>query len=412
MSMRFEVEVIDPTEDYLALLRKAFDFPAVASLLRREDMSFTFDGMCGVAGPYARALFAELGVEPSALLNCDPKEDFGGGHPDPNLTYAAALVALMGLTPKGLPTPAASTAPVLGAAADGDADRNMVLGRGFFVTPSDSLAVIVAHAHLIPWFAAAGGIKAVARSMPTSGAVDRVAAALNLPFFETPTGWKFFGNLMDAHLLGKQELSPLICGEESFGTGSSHVREKDGLWAVLCWLSILAHHNAGTPLGQLVGVGDIVRAHWGRYGRNFYTRYDYEQVEGAKAQAMVDRLVNFAEKFAADGYSEEKPMPVAIGFMLSAVDEFSYTDPIDGSVSSHQGIRLLFSDGSRIIFRLSGTGSVGATVRMYIEKFQSPDDPDALETDMAVALAPLVDVALELSQLRQILGRDEPTVIT
>jgi len=217
---------------------------------------------------------------------------------------------------------------------------------------------------------------------------------------------------MDAHLLGKQELSPLICGEESFGTGSSHVREKDGLWAVLCWLSILAHHNAGTPLGQLVGVGDIVRAHWGRYGRNFYTRYDYEQVEGAKAQAMVDRLVNFAEKFAADGYSEEKPMPVAIGFMLSAVDEFSYTDPIDGSVSSHQGIRLLFSDGSRIIFRLSGTGSVGATVRMYIEKFQSPDDPDALETDMAVALAPLVDVALELSQLRQILGRDEPTVIT
>jgi len=218
--------------------------------------------------------------------------------------------------------------------------------------------------------------------------------------------------LMDAHLLGKQELSPLICGEESFGTGSSHVREKDGLWAVLCWLSILEYHNRGTSVGELVGVGDIVRAHWRKYGRNFYTRYDYEQVEGAKAQAMVDRLIGMAQSFAADGYGDANPMPVGISFLLSNVDEFSYTDPIDGSVSSHQGIRLLFSDGSRIIFRLSGTGSVGATVRMYIEKFQSPDDLDALEADMAEALAPLVDLALELSQLRQILGREEPTVIT
>ena len=257
---------------------QVFDFDAIGALLRRLDMSLVFDGMCGVAGPYARALFVdELGMDPACLHNCDPKEDFGGGHPDPNLIYAAALVTLMGLTSTGSPTPAAATAAVLGAAADGDADRNMILGRGFFVTPSDSLAVIVAHAHLIPWFAREGGVKAVARSMPTSGAVDRVAEALNLPFFETPTGWKFFGNLMDAHLLGKECLSPLICGEESFGTGSSHVREKDGLWAVLCWLSILAHHNQDTPAGQLVGVGDIVRQHWRTYGRNFYTRYDYEQ---------------------------------------------------------------------------------------------------------------------------------------
>jgi len=270
----------------------------------------------------------------------------------------------------------------------------------------------VAHAHTIPWFKREGGLKAVARSMPTSGAVDRVAAALKLPFYETPTGWKFFGNLMDAHLLGKPKLSPLICGEESFGTGSSHVREKDGLWAVLCWLSILAHHNADSAPGELVGVGDIVRQHWRTYGRNYYTRYDYEQVDATKANEMVAHLLSLAETFRRDGFGDHSPKPLEGGFALANVDEFSYTDPIDGSVSNRQGVRLLFADGSRIIFRLSGTGSVGATVRMYIEKYQSADDVDALEMETADALQPLVALALDIARVREFTGRDEPTVIT
>ena len=458
----FEVEVIDPTEDYLALLRQAFDFDAIAALLARPDMSMHFDGMSGVAGPYAKAILVEeLGLPASALTGCEPSEDFDGGHPDPNLTYAAALVALMGLTRTGAVTDddaKLAAAPVLGAAADGDADRNMVLGRGFFVTPSDSLAVIVAHAHLIPWFVREGGLKAVARSMPTSGAVDRVAAKLGLPLYETPTGWKFFGNLMDAHLLGKAQLSPLICGEESFGTGSSHVREKDGLWAVLCWLSILAHHNANTPVGSLVGVGEIVRAHWAEFGRNYYTRYDYETVPVEGANELVARLNAMAAEHTAAGYGPDNPRPMASGFVsrlrtrprqpwqapaspaplrapagprpaapdwarasphppspaqaLSTIDQFEYTDPIDGSVSKNQGVRVLFADGSRVIFRLSGTGSVGATVRMYIERYTPPSQPEALGLDTADALEPLVALALELAQVRELTGRDEPTVIT
>lgn len=236
----FAVEVIDPTEDYVALLRQVFDMGAIKALLARPDMSFLMDGMAGVAGPYAHALFVdELGLPPSCLKQCTPSEDFDGGHPDPNLIYAASLVERMGLKQDGSAAADAASAPVLGAAADGDADRNMILGRGFFVTPSDSLAVIAAHAHLLPWFARDGGVKALARSMPTSGAVDRVAEKLGLPLYETPTGWKFFGNLMDSHLLGGKpgNLTPLLCGEESFGTGSSHVREKDGLWAVPACLS-------------------------------------------------------------------------------------------------------------------------------------------------------------------------------
>jgi phosphoglucomutase len=246
-----------------------FDLAALRAFLSRPDMGFVFDGMHGVAGPYAHAIFGDvLGVPREALLNCQPSEDFNGGHPDPNLTYAAALARRMGLS-----GPTDAEPPVLGAAADGDADRNMIVGRRFFVTPSDSVAVIAANADALPWLARAGGLKALARSMPTSGALDRVAIELGLPLFETPTGWKYFGNLMDSHLLGGADLSPLLCGEESFGTGSSHVREKDGLWAVLCWLSILAHHNAATPCGQLVGVAQVVAQHWRRFGRNFYTRY-------------------------------------------------------------------------------------------------------------------------------------------
>ena len=411
----FSVEVFPCVEDHVKLLQKVFDFDAIKALLSRPDMSFLMDGMGGVAGPYAHALFVqELGLEPSCLRGCTPSEDFGGGHPDPNLIYAASLVELMGLKPDGSAAgdAAVASAPVLGAAADGDADRNMVLGRGFFVTPSDSLAVIAAHAHLLPWVARGGGVKALARSMPTSGAVDRVAAKLGLPLYETPTGWKFFGNLMDSHLLGGADLTPLLCGEESFGTGSSHVREKDGLWAVLCWLSILAHHNLHTPHGALVGVGDVVRQHWREFGRNFYTRYDYEEVDAAKANELVARLEELGARHAQEGMSAERPVALRNGFELVALDQFRYEDPVDGSVATKQGVRVLFADGSRIIVRLSGTGSVGATVRIYIEKYQPPGDEEALGAETAQALAPLVDLALELTQIAELTGRDAPTVIT
>lgn len=419
----FEVEVIDPVEDYVALLRQVFDFDAIRTLLARPDMSFAMDGMAGVAGPYARALFVdELGLPPSCLIKCEPSEDFEGGHPDPNLVYADGLVARMGLNSDGSVGSAAAVeaAPVLGAAADGDADRNMILGRGFFVTPSDSLAVIAAHAHLLPWFAREGGVKALARSMPTSGAVDRVAEALGLPLFETPTGWKFFGNLMDSDLLGGALLAPLLCGEESFGTGSSHVREKDGLWAVLCWMSILAHHNSGADgalgaadgSGALVGVGDVVRAHWRRFGRNFYTRYDYEEVDAAAAKQLVAHIAELGAKYSADGMAPDRPLEVAPGFGLTTIDQFQYEDPVDGSTSSNQGARVLFADGSRVVVRLSGTGSVGATVRIYIERYQPPDDEAALGAETAAALAPLVELALEMTKVAEFTGRDKPTVIT
>jgi phosphoglucomutase len=411
----FEVEVIEPTEDYVALLRRCFDMDAIRTLLRREDMSVVFDGMHGVAGPYAKAvLCGELGLPSSCLHHCEPSETFNGGHPDPNLVYAHELVATMGVTAAGGAAPSASSAPVFGAAADGDADRNMILGRGFFVTPSDSLALIAAHAHLIPWFANAGGLKAVARSMPTSGAVDRVAAAQGLPFFETPTGWKFFGNLMDSRLLGGATLDPLLCGEESFGTGSSHVREKDGLWAVLAWLTIVAEHNRQTPIGALVGVGDIVRQHWAHFGRNYYARYDYEGVDANGAARVLERLRGVSAMFTLAGHGPDRPQPLGTsGCALATADEFEYHDPVDKSVSKRQGVRLLFADGSRIIFRLSGTGSVGATIRIYLERYMpatAPAEQLALET--ADALAPLINLALELSQVHELTGRDAPTVIT
>jgi len=412
----FEVEVIDPAEDWIGLIRRAFDLEAIRKLLMREDMSLAFDGMHGVAGPYARALLgSELGVPATSLHNCVPSETFNDGHPDPNLVYAAELVERMGLTTAGDPigkTQAGSSPPVFGAACDGDADRNMILGGGFFVTPSDSLALIAAHSHLIPWFRADGGLRAVARSMPTSGAVDRVAEKLGLPLYETPTGWKFFGNLMDSDQLGGERLSPLLCGEESFGTGSSHVREKDGLWAVLGWLSILAYHNAETPIGQLVSVGEIVSSHWSTYGRNYYSRYDYEGVDAKGANEMLGKLREMAAAFESDGHGRENPLELAPGYSLMTLDEFEYVDPIDGSVSSQQGVRLLFVDGSRIIFRLSGTGSVGATVRIYMERYVSPATPEGLEMQTAEALAPLVALALDVSQVQELTGRDAPTVIT
>jgi len=385
----FEVEVIDPVADYLATLQEVFDFPAIKALLARPDFTMTFDAMHAVTGAYAGPILVDsLGADPASILNGVPKEDFGGGHPDPNLTYAAELVARMW----------AADAPTFGAASDGDGDRNMILGARFFVSPADSVAVIAANAvAAIPYFR--GGLKGLARSMPTSGALDRVAADLGVPFFEVPTGWKFFGNLMDA---GKCS----VCGEESFGTGSDHVREKDGLWAVLAWLSILAHANKDTPPatggGKLVGVGDVVRAHWAKYGRNFFSRYDYEGVESDKAAAMVDHLqAVIASAKPGDAYGS---------FTLATADDFAYTDPVDGSVSKNQGIRFVFTDGSRIIFRLSGTGSAGATVRLYVEQYSA--DPAALDQDAQDALGPIIGVALATSKLAEFTGRDKPTVIT
>lgn len=395
------IEVFDSTEDHVQLFKKLFDFAAIKKLLDREDFSFVFDAMSGVNGPYARRIFVEeLGAPESCLMNAIPLEDFGGGHADPNLTYAKALTKVMGVDSKGLPvTTKGHEPPQFGAAWDGDADRNMILGSRFFVTPSDSLAVIAANNSVIPFFQKKG-LRGVARSMPTSGAVDLVAKKLGVALFEVPTGWKFFGNLMDSkELYGGEDYTPFICGEESFGTGSNHIREKDGMWAVLSWLSILASRQTdGAPL---VTVEDIVRDHWKTYGRNYYCRYDYENVDKAAAERMMAGMV---ESFASLAGSTHR------GFTLREADEFTYTDPVDGSVSAHQGVRLLFADGSRIIFRLSGTGVAGATIRMYIEKYEAPEGNLAL--DAASALKELIQVGLELSQLQKHTGRKAPTVIT
>lgn len=413
----FEVEIISATEDYTKLVLSCFDVAALRRLFARPDFRFLYDAMHGVAGVYARRVFVdELGAPATSLLNCEPKPDFGGGHPDPNLAYAHELVHALGLRADGTPDPAVDPAHVVdfGAAGDGDADRNMVLGRRFFVTPSDSVAIIAANADAIRQFRDGGGVRGVARSMPTSAALDRVATTLGLRLFEVPTGWKFFGNLMDSHaLFGKEDFTPFLCGEESFGTGSSHIREKDGLWAVLAWLSILAARNADTPAGSLVSVEHIVRAHWARFGRNYYRRYDYEEVEKEKADAMIAalraRIAAFHERKTADADHAE---PVGAGFRLVNCDEFTYHDPVDGSVSPNQGLRFYFHDGSRLIFRLSGTGSVGATIRMYLEKFEGPEDPARLDLPAGDAMASLVAAALELAEIERHTGRTAPTVIT
>uniref|UniRef100_A0A671W896 Phosphoglucomutase 1 n=1 Tax=Sparus aurata TaxID=8175 RepID=A0A671W896_SPAAU len=335
-----------------------------------------------VVGPYVKKIVCEeLGSPANSAVNCVPKEDFGGHHPDPNLTYAADLVNAMKGGEYGF-----------GAAFDGDGDRNMVLGKhGFFVNPSDSVAVIAANITSIPYFQKTG-VKGLARSMPTSGALDNVAKAMQMQLYETPTGWKFFGNLMDAGKLS-------LCGEESFGTGSDHIREKDGLWAVLAWLSILATRKQS--------VEDIMKDHWQKFGRNFFTRYDYEEVDSDAANKMIKDLetVMFDPSFKGKKFSSgDKTYEVAIS------DNFAYTDPVDGSVSKNQGLRIIFSDGSRIIFRLSGTGSAGATIRLYIDSYEK--DPKKIYQDPQVMLAPLVDIALKVSQLQEKTGRTGPTVIT
>lgn len=381
---KFTVKVIDAVQDYADLMQSLFDFSAIKKLLS-SGFSMQFDAMHAVTGPYAQEIFVNrLGAPTTSLMNCVPSEDFGGGHPDPNLTYAEDLVNIMF---------AGEAAPDFGAASDGDGDRNMILGKNFFVTPSDSLAVLAANATLVPAYAS--GIAGVARSMPTSGAVDRVAAKLNIPCFETPTGWKFFGNLMDA---GKVTL----CGEESFGTSSSHVREKDGLWAVLFWLNVLAQKSTiGTP-----SVENILKSHWAEFGRNVYSRHDYETIPTDAANSVMQHIKAQFETLPKQAFATRTGKT----YTVSTCDDFSYHDSIDGSISNNQGIRILFTDGSRIVFRLSGTGTEGATLRIYLEAFE----PDAAkqQVDAQVALAEMITIAMQISQLTEKTGRNTPTVIT
>jgi phosphoglucomutase len=369
------ITIIDPVTDYAELMQSLFDFPLLKQSFSSGNITMLFDAMHAITGPYAKRIFVDfLGASPNSIINAVPLEDFGGGHPDPNLAHAHELAETM----------FSDTAPTFGAASDGDGDRNMITGRQIFVTPSDSLAIMAANAHLIPAYTK--GLAGVARSMPTSQAVDRVAAKYNIPCFETPTGWKFFGNLLDAGNI-------TLCGEESFGTGSDHVREKDGVWAVLFWLNLIAVKRQS--------VADIVHDHWKVFGRDIYCRHDYEAVDSTIAKAIVEHLRSQLPSLPGQIFGE---------YEVKFADEFSYTDPVDGSVSSNQGIRIGFVNGSRMVFRLSGTGTVGATLRIYLERFEP--DAEKHNQDAQVALADLIDLAEQLCEVKKRTGRTEPDVIT
>ena len=370
----FVIETVDPVDDYLALMERLFDFDAIRALFAR-GFTMCFDAMHAVTGPYAHAILEDrLGAPEGTVINGVPKVDFGKGHPDPNPIWAKPLVDLM----------MSERAPDLGAASDGDGDRNMIVGRGAYVTPSDSLAVLAANAHLAPAYSA--GLTGIARSMPTSGASDRVADKLGIRAYETPTGWKFFGNLLDAGRV-------TICGEESAGTGSSHVREKDGIWAVLLWLNILAKRDSS--------VAEILKDHWRTFGRDYYSRHDFEAVESDRANVLVDELARSLD---------DLPGRELAGLKVRAADQFSYQDPVDGSVSGSQGIRIFFEGGGRAVFRLSGTGTQGATLRVYLEQFEPADGDHA--QDPQEALKTVRDAAYEACRLEAHLGRTEPDVRT
>ncbi|MGF1493738.1 MAG: alpha-D-glucose phosphate-specific phosphoglucomutase [Microcoleaceae cyanobacterium] len=370
-----DVEVIDSIQPYMKLMESLFDFDQIKQLLTSGNFRMCMDPLHAVTGPYSTAIFEQrLGAPDGTVQNGVPLEDFGGGHPDPNLVYAKSLVDVL----------FGENAPDFGAASDGDGDRNMILGRNFFVNPSDSLAVLTANAHLVPGYKS--GLAGVARSMPTAQAVDRVAEKLGIQCYETPTGWKFFGNLLDADKI-------TLCGEESFGTGSNHVREKDGLWAVLFWLNVIAARGES--------VEQITKSHWQTYGRNYYSRHDYEAVESDKANQLMDGLRAAQDELKGKQFGR---------YQVEYSDDFSYTDPVDGSVADKQGIRIGFTDGSRIVFRLSGTGTKGATLRLYLESYE----PDATKQDQdpQAALGELIQIADEVAKIKTLTGRDKPTVIT
>ena len=368
------VELIDPVEIYAGLMRGLFDFEAIRDLFA-SGFRMRFDAMHAVTGPYAKAILeGALGAPAGTVTNAIPLPDFGGGHPDPNPVHAADLMAEM----------MRADGPDFGAASDGDGDRNMIVGRFSYVTPSDSLAVLAANAHLAPGYSE--GIAGIARSMPTSRAADRVAKKLGVALHETPTGWKFFGTLLDAGRV-------TICGEESAGTGSGHVREKDGLWAVLLWLNILAARRES--------VAEIMRQHWAEYGRDYYSRHDYEAIDKPVAEGLMQAVRDKLETL---------PRQTLAGLLVTAADDFSYIDPVDGSRAEHQGIRVVFGDAARAVLRLSGTGTEGATLRVYMERYEP--DPSAHDLDPETALAPVIAAVDELAQIRSRTGRDAPDVRT
>ncbi len=369
------IEVIDPVQDYAELMQSLFDFDRISKLLSSGRFRMRFDAMNAVTGPYAREILERrLGAPAGTVVNGEPLPDFGGGHPDPNLICAHELVqAMTGADP-----------PDLGAASDGDGDRNMILGPNLFVSPGDSLAILAANATLAPGYAR--GLAGVARSMPTSRAVDRVALELGLPCYETPTGWKYFGNLLDDGRI-------TLCGEESFGTGSDHIREKDGLWAVLFWLNLLAIRGEG--------IGPLITEHWRRFGRHFYARYDYDDLDADAAEDLMAALRRRLPRLRGGVFG---------GLTLSQCDDFAYADPVDHTVSEHQGVRLVFSDAARIVLRLSGTGTGGATLRLYLERFEP--DPMRQALPVGEVVAPLAALALDLADVERRTGRTRPSVVT